>query len=142
MATRREQIILAVIAKLATLISLPAGRVFRSRETAITRGEAPCVVVQKKSEPPPENRNVAEMRLGFVIEVYTRGENGEADADPIENEIHALLMADRTLGDTCLLLDANGTDWEGADADQPAHITLMGFSAMYRVEPENLSEPA
>lgn len=142
MPTRRETIILAALAKLQTLTTLAATRVYRSREAAITRGESPCVVLRKVSDPVPENRNVDEHRLAFVVEVYARGENAEAIADPIENEIHKVLLADCTLGGVCTLLLASDTDFEGADADQPAHRTLMHFTAAYRVEYQDLSKPA
>jgi len=142
MASRREAIILAVRAKLNQLATVPASRVYRSRETAITRAESPAVVLRKDSDPAPENRNVDERRLHFVIEIYTRGENAEADADPIEVEIHDALMVDRTLGDKCILLEAGDTIFVDANADLPAHRTEMHFSALYRVKPEGLSNPA
>lgn len=142
MPTRREQIILAVKAKLITLSTVPAARIYRSREAAITRGESPCVVLRKVTDPIPENRNVDERRFSFVVEVYARGENAEAVADPIEDEIHRVLMADCTLAGACTLLLASDTDFQGADADQPAHRTLMHFTASYRVEYQDLSKPA
>ncbi|PYJ07914.1 MAG: hypothetical protein DMF06_14250 [Verrucomicrobia bacterium] len=142
MASIREQIILAVLAKLQALQTLPATSIFRSRQTAITREESPCAVLRKLVEPAPENRNVDERRLEFAVEIYTRGDDAEAAADPIEVEIHAVLMADRTLGGSCTLLLAVDTIFEGADADQPAHRTEMHFSALYRVDSNDLSKPA
>jgi hypothetical protein len=142
MASRREAIILAVRAKLEALATVPASHVYRSRETAVTREESPAVVLRKDRDPAPENRNVDEHRLHFVVEIYTRGEDAEADADPIEVEIHAALMVDRTLGNKCILLEAGDTIFAGANADLPAHCTEMHFSALYRVEPGGLSNPA
>jgi hypothetical protein len=142
MASIREQIIVAVLAKLEALQSLPATSIFRSRQTAITRAQSPCAVVRKLVEPAPENRNVDERRLAFVVEIYTRGDDAEAAADPIEAEIHAVLMADRALGGVCTLLLPADTIFEGADADQPAHRTEMHFSAMYRADSNDLGKPA
>lgn len=142
MATIRENIMLAVLAKLNALTSLPATKVFRCRNTAITRGESPCLVLRKDKEEAPEVFNVHERHLNFVIEIFVRGENGESDADPIEAEVHNVLMIDRTLGGKCTLLIAEDTEFEAEDADLTAHQTIMRFSALYRVEPENLSQAA
>lgn len=139
MATIRENIMLAVLAKLGALTSLPATKVFRCRKTAVTRDESPCLVLRKESEPLPEVRSVHERYLHFVIEIFVRSENGEADADTIEAEVHNVLMTDRTLGGKCTLLNAGETVFEDEDADLTAHKTIMRFSALYRVESENLS---
>jgi hypothetical protein len=139
MATIRENIMLAVLAKLSAMSSLPASKVFRNRKTAITRGDSPALLLRKDNEPAPEVVNVHQRQLHFVIEIYVRGENGESDADPIEAEVHNKLMMDRTLGGKCTLLIAADTEYESADADLTAHRTIMRFNALYRVEPENLS---
>jgi hypothetical protein len=140
MATLREQVLLAAFGKLQTLSSIQSSHVFRDRWTAVTRDESPAMVIRKESEAAPDSYNVAQHRIRFVVEIFTRGSDAEAAADPIEDEVHKKLMADRTLGGVCLLLDAAETEFEGADADGAAHKTIMHFEALYRVAPENLSE--
>lgn len=142
MATLRENIMAAVLAKLTALTTLPAAKVFRSKTTAVTRDESPCMVLRKDHELGPEIFNVHQRQLNFIVEIYVRGDNGETDADPIEAEVHQQLMADRTLGGSCVLLGAGDTEYESEDADLAAHRTRMRFSALYRVEPDDLSVAA
>lgn len=139
MTTLREGVMAAVLSRLVTMSSLASSKIFRSRETAITRAESPCIVLRKQSEDSPENFNVAQRELVFAVDIYSRGENAEVDTDGIENEVHSKLFADRTLGGACTILHALQTEWVGEDADQTAHRSTMTYKAVYRCLPEDLS---
>jgi hypothetical protein len=139
MTTLREGIMSAVLNKLVTMSSLASTKVFRSRETAITRAESPCIVLRKVSEADPETFNVSQRELVFAVDIFSRGENAEVDTDAIENEVHSKLMAERTLGGKCTLLKALDTEWASDDADQDAHKATMKFSALYRCQSDDLS---
>ena len=100
MTATRENILSAIAATLATVDGV-SGRIWRSRVDALLRDEAPAIVIEPASDDPlPQqvSTNRIDWRLSVTIAVNVRGNVPDAIASPILADIHARLMADRTLG--------------------------------------------
>ena len=132
MASKRESIINAVISALTGTTGV-GSNIFRSRQEPIDRDTAPAIIVRWVSDLPEfVGVNVMNSRLTFVVEVYTRGYQADALADPIAVSAYAKIMANRTLGGGCLDITGGNqaVDMDSADAD--ACILTMEFEALYR----------
>lgn len=134
--TLREQIVRAVVERLSSLRSVPRQSVFRSRQQALSSSELPAVVVRKVSDVIGERQGAHELTLG--VEIYTRGEAAEADADPIAEEAHRALTT-FAVANTVLVPD--DTAFDDADADGGAHRTIMIFKARYFCDTSDLAQP-
>lgn len=133
MASKREQIIDAIVAALAGTVGVST-RIFRSRAAAVARGETPCLVVRPLSETPGDNVvNQREARLLVAIEVYVRSDAApDSAADDTEVSLHSKLMTDA--GITALVIDRSAvqTIFEQDDADESALIVQMQYEFWYR----------
>ena len=139
MSTKREQIVLAVMAALAGTVDVGT-RIFRSREEALNRDEAPALAVAWEDEDPTEELSgLIEKKLTVVVSVYTRGDEPDALADPIVESVHSKIMAETTLGGLAIDVSEGGTSREGAEADQTAGFVNMRFVVWYRHQRANLS---
>jgi hypothetical protein len=98
MPSRREQILAAVATTLAGTTGVST-RIYRSREEALQRNEAPAIIIT-----PGPDTNQAEraqgasmcrldQRLTIEITIYVRGAIPDQLADPIEVDLHKKLMA-------------------------------------------------
>lgn len=98
MSSKREQI-LARVETLLINTNGVAGRVFRSRQQAFNRDEAPAIVI----EPGRDMPRVVTMchmdwTLDLLVAIYARGVVPDREADPIAVAVHNELMGDRSLG--------------------------------------------
>lgn len=100
-------------------------RIYRSRAQAYARSEAPAITISPGEEKPanaPRTIGASMCRLDNVlpvlIEVYVRGDVPDQLADPIGIDIHARMMADRTMGGLAIDVQPDGwrPDYEAADA--------------------------
>lgn len=139
MSTKREQIIVAIMAALAGTTGVDA-RIFRSREEALTREEAPALVVMPDGEDPAEEvSGFVEKKLTIVVGVYVRGDVPDQLADPVVESVHAKIMAATTLGGLAIDISEGGTSWEMQEADQTAGFVNMRFVVWYRHQRATLS---
>lgn len=139
MTTRREQILQAIVAVLDGTTDV-GSNIYRSRMEALTRAEAPALIVSWESEEPTEDvTGQMEKRLTVQVGVYTRGNEPDTLADPIVDSVHAQIMGEPTLGGLAMDISEGGTTVEYDEADQTAAIVNMRFVVWYRHARANLS---
>lgn len=99
-------------------------RIYRSRSQAYGRNEAPAITISPGEEKPvnaPRTIGASMARLDLylpvLIEIYVRGDIPDQLADPIGVDIHARMMADRTMGGLAVEVQPDGwrPDYEPAD---------------------------
>jgi hypothetical protein len=141
MASRREQIIEAIRVKLATIVGVT---VYRSRITAINRGEGVAIVI--RPAPPPlgeevtqRNNDLSERELLVAVEIIARGAIPDQVADPFSVSAHAKVMEDQTVGGLCLRMRELGTQWFLDDADLDACIVSTRYLIHYRTVANTLN---
>jgi hypothetical protein len=124
-ASIREQI----LHRIAT-VTLPGtvqvgSRIYRSRVQAYSRSEAPAITVSPGEDNPANAPRTTGASLGrldqvlpVLIEIYVRGDVPDQLADPIGVDVHARMMADRTMGGLAHDVQPDGwrPDYEPADA--------------------------
>lgn len=138
MTTRREQIVLAVIARLATVPGVTG--VHRSRDDAMSREESPALAVRwVDDEPRAYVHPYTEKHLLIEVGVYQRGTEPDALADPVCEAVHAALMTEPTLGGLCMDLDEDGTRLETDESDACSGWITMRFRAWYRHRRDTLT---
>ena len=141
MPTRREQILSAVAAALATTSGVN-GRVYRSRQEAFSRSESPSVIVEpgpESSGPEPVSTCKIDHTLTLVVAVYARGTIPDQVADPVVQSVHSLLMADRSLGGLVMDIWPLGRDPQFEAADSAAVVEVLSYRVRYRTSVTDLS---
>ena len=141
MPTRREQILSAVAAALATT-SGANGRVYRSRQEAFSRSESPSVIVEpgpESSGPEPVSTCKIDHTLTLVVAVYARGLVPDQEADPVVQSVHSLLMADRSLGGLVMDIWPLSRDPQFEAADSAAVVEVLSYRVRYRTSVTDLS---
>jgi hypothetical protein len=137
--TKREQIILSLMAKLYTVPGV-AGRIYRSREDALSRDESPSIILYWDNERVEEIVTAGSDKfLSIIISVYQRGEVPDKLADPIVEAVHFAVMQDPSLGGTVIDLAEDGTSVDFSEADQDAVIIDMRYIVHYRHSRSNLA---
>jgi hypothetical protein len=121
----REQI-LAHIATVTLPGTVQVGtRIYRSRVQALSRSEAPALIVSPGEDNPVNAPRTTGASLGrldqalpVLIETYVRGDVPDQLADPIGVDVHARMMSDRTLGGLAHDVQPDGwaPQYEAADA--------------------------
>lgn len=134
--TKSEQIVAAV----HTLLG-PVGTCYRSRVEAFTRNEAPAIVVEPGPTQPPEEISGCKLdwQQAITIAVYTRGAVPDQLASPIIRNVHAALMADRTLGGLAIDIMPGPQDPQLASADQPACWYVLTYQVRFRTSITDLA---
>ena len=139
--TRREQILSAVAAALATTAGV-GGRVYRSRVEAFSRNEAPALIIEPGPDPAEVYANCKlDWRLTLLIVIYTRGQIPDQLADPILLDAHSKLMADRTLGGLAIDIVPTLSDPQRDKADLTSLWQVNTYQVRYRTAVDNLSSP-
>ena len=96
--TKSEQIMAAVTTLMGGLNGIT---VYRSRVDALSRRQAPALVISQEGNvpgPTPVSTCKIDWDLTVNMEFYCRGAIPDSQASPFIAAAHALLMADRTLG--------------------------------------------
>ncbi len=102
--SRAESITEAVVEALTTpaMTSVPAARVYRDLNDALSSESWPAVLVETGDEPPPQTAAIGRKfrSLDVVVTVLAASSGGSphTDADAAVVEAFGRLMADRTLG--------------------------------------------
>lgn len=146
-ASRREQILQAIVTTLAGT-TLVGSRIWRSRVEALSRDEAPAIVVAPGIDKSvdPENGGgssfgVLDQELMVAIAVYVRGIAPDSLADPIEVDVHSKLMADRTIGGLAFDIYPIKRTPQIEEGDQAAGWMVTEFKVRYRTSVANISAP-
>ena len=125
MASIREQILERI-----RTVTLPGTvqvgqRIYRSRAQAYSRSEAPAITISPGEDNPVNAPRTIGAGLGrldqalpVLVEIYVRGDVPDQLADPIGVDVHARMMADRTMGGLAHDVQPDGfrPEYEQADA--------------------------
>ena len=129
--SKRESIIQHIVTALGAVSSITG--VYRSREDALSREEAPALVVRPVREDPRALVHAyTEKDLLVSISIYTRGAAPDQAADPISEQVYALLLGAPTLGGLAIDTTDAGTSWELDEADATACWTELQLKVWYR----------
>ena len=140
MTTRREQILTAIATALAGTTGV-GSRIYRSRVEAFSRGESPAISLEPINDTPATNTSLPTLdwSLTVRIAVIVRGAIPDQLADPIVESLHALLMADLTLGGYAMDIIPSSVDFQLIEADQPAGVVLCDYVIRYRTSLADLT---
>lgn len=125
MASIREQILSRIANTVLPGTVQVGSRIYRSRVEAYSRSEAPAITVSPGEDSPANAPRTTGASLGrldqslpVLIEIYVRGNVPDQLADPIGVDVHARMMADRTLGGLAQDVQPDGwrPQYEPADA--------------------------
>lgn len=126
-----DRIVAAIVLALSAVVGVD-GRVFRSRELAILRGETPCIVVLLGGESSTAfGEDVDDNRLTVDIEISTRGDPYDQIADPIVVDAHRLLRTDPGLWDIVTAVRRKERTWAAEEADATAGCVTMKYELRY-----------
>ena len=143
----REQI----LNRIAT-VTLPGtvqvgNRIYRSRAQAYSRSEAPAITVSPGEDNPVNAPRTTGASLGrldqalpVLIEVYVRGDVPDQLADPIGVDVHARMMADRTMGGLAHDVQPDGWAPQYEPADATAGWIGQRFLVRYRTKDDAINE--
>lgn len=132
MSSRREQILDAIAITLAAAAGVD-GRSYRSRIEALSRDEAPALVV----EPGQDTAQVVNLcklnwSLDVLVSVYARGEEPDGVADETIVSVHSLIMADRTIGGLAYDVVPTTVSFDLERADTASCWTQLVYRVSYR----------
>ena len=125
MASIREQILSRIANTVLPGTVQVGSRIYRSRVEAYSRSEAPAITVSPGEDSPANAPRTTGASLGrldqwlpVLIEIYVRGNVPDQLADLIGVDVHARMMADRTLGGLAQDVQPDGwrPQYEPADA--------------------------
>lgn len=138
MTTRRESILAHIATTLATTTGIST--VYRSRVEAFSRDEAPALIVEPIADNcTPITTCKLSWALDVAVVVHTRGSVPDTLADPIIQSAHALLMADRTLGNRCIDIIPTTSDFQRDKADLTSLWMINTYRVTYRTSQSNLA---
>jgi hypothetical protein len=138
--TKQEQIVAVLYAALENTAGV-SGRIYRSRTEAFSRDESPAVTVEHgpaSASVPPVSTCYIDWTFQVVIGVYSRGQHGisgpspDQAADPVIRQIHANLMADRSVGGLAMDLIPLSRDPQLQSAENPAMWTVLSYQVRFR----------
>ena len=139
MASIREQILERIRTSTLPGTVQVGTRIYRSRAQAYSRSEAPAICISPGEEKPvnaPHTIGASMGRLDLylpvLIEVYVRGDIPDQLADPIGVDIHARMMADRTMGGLAIEVQPDGWMPQYEPADATAGWMGQKFLIRYR----------
>lgn len=132
----REQILLAVVARLRPPASRLGATLHRSPTVAITREQCPALVVFPESDAITERANDRATReLTVRITALARAvppAMPETEADALLTVAHAALMTDVNLGGLALGIREIECEWDVEDADAVAAAIPARYRISYR----------
>lgn len=133
MATRREAILDALLAKLATVSNVAE---YRSRLDPVDRSEGIAALLYPESESTQDSGigQTLIRRLTVRVDVIARGAVPDEVADTAVGACHAAIMADTTLAGACVAIEEAGIDWEMESADQDAVRVSRRYDVVYSVK--------
>ena len=121
-------------------------RIYRSRAQAYSRSEAPAITVSPGEDNPVNAPRTTGASLGrldqvlpVLIEIYVRGDVPDQLADPIGVDVHARMMADRSLGGLAHDVQPDGWRPEYEQADATAGWIGHKFLIRYRTRDDAIN---
>lgn len=145
-ASLREQILQRIATTVLPGTVQVGSRIYRSRAQAYSRSEAPAITVSPGEDNPVNAPRTTGASLGrldqvlpVLIEVYVRGDVPDQLADPIGVDVHARMMADRTLGGLAHDVQPDGWRPEYEQADATAGWIGHKFLIRYRTRDDAIN---
>jgi hypothetical protein len=121
-------------------------RIYRSRVQALSRSEAPALIVSPGEDNPVNSPRTTGASLGrldnalvALIETYVRGDVPDQLADPIVTDVHARMMADRTMGGLAHDVQPDGYLPEMEAADATSGRMTQRFLIRYRTRDDAIN---
>lgn len=140
MAYTRRETILAAMRTALTGTTGVSTRIYRSRVEALARAETPAILIEPVQDQPTL---VAVTKLNWDltvrVSVVVRGAIPDQVADPIIEDLHRKLLADKSLGGTAQDLTAGPVSWQLVDGDQPVGLVSLDYRVQYRTTETNLT---
>ena len=122
-------------------------RIYRSRAQAYSRSEAPAITISPGEDNPVNAPRTIGASLGrldqalpVLIEIYVRGDVPDQLADPIGVDVHARMMADRTMGGLAHDVQPDGFRPEYEQADASAGWMQYRFLIRYRTRDDAIDQ--
>jgi len=135
----REQILAHIATETLPGTVQVGQRIYRSRAQAYSRDEAPAITISPGEDNPVNAPRTIGASLGrldsllpVLIEIYVRGDVPDQLADPIGVDVHARMMADRTLGGLAHDVQPDGWRPQYEQADATAGWIGHKFLIRYR----------
>ena len=145
-ASLREQILQRIATTVLPGTVQVGSRIYRSRAQAYSRSEAPAITVSPGEDNPVNAPRTTGASLGrldqvlpVLIEIYVRGDVPDQLADPIGVDVHARMMADRTLGGLAHDVQPDGWRPEYEQADATAGWIGHKFLIRYRTRDDAIN---
>lgn len=139
--TKREQILVALEAALQDTVGV-TGRVYRSRVEPVSKNEGAALVIEPVKDTPAQNTSLPTLDWTFLVNfvVVIRSDVPDSAADPIFSSLHALLMADLTLGGLAIDVQPAPVDFNFVEADTPAGVFKCAYIIRYRTLVDTLNQ--
>ena len=140
-AIKREQILAAIVDALDGTVEVGT-RIYRSRQEAFARNEAPAILIEPGTDTPteqPVSICKIDWRFPVIVTVHTRGAIPEQLAAPIIADIHSRLMADRQLGGLAFDIWPGPVEHQREQADAAAGWTTCTYVVRYRTSVTDLA---
>jgi hypothetical protein len=142
----REQILAHIATVTMPGVVQVGTRIYRSRAQAYSRSEAPAITISPGEDKPVNAPRTIGASLGrldnvlpVLIEIYVRGDVPDQLADPIGVDVHARMMADRTLGGLAHDVQPDGWRPEYEQADATAGWIGHKFLIRYRTRDDAIN---
>jgi hypothetical protein len=138
----REQLLQALVARLAPVASAQGAGVLRSPTLAVPREQCPALLLFPESEAITERANDRVTRdLTVRFTALARGDDAAQVADALLVAAHTALFADANLGGLALGLKELDTEWDLEDADATVCAIPARYRITYRTLISDLSTP-
>jgi hypothetical protein len=142
----REQILNRIVTVTLLGTVQVGNRIYRSRAQAYSRSEAPAITISPGEDNPVNAPRTIGASLGkldnvlpVLIEIYVRGDVPDQLADPIGVDVHAKMMADRTLGGLAHDVQPDGWAPQYEQADTTAGWIGHKFLIRYRTRDDAIN---
>ena len=147
MASIREQILERIRTVTLPGTAQVGQRIYRSRAQAYSRSEAPAITISPGEDNPVNAPRTIGAGLGrldqalpVLVEIYVRGDVPDQLADPIGVDVHARMMADRTMGGLAHDVQPDGWRPEWDQADGSAGWMQHRFLIRYRTRDDAIDQ--
>lgn len=141
MTSLREQILAAIQARLLPTAGV-SGRVFRSRNEAVARGEMPAIIVQPIKDRAESIGGICKTnrRLTVKIAILVHADIPDQAADPIAVDLHPRLVTpgDTTLGGLAIDIEPLEDDFQFSATDG---VIVLVYEVQYRHSVFDLASP-
>jgi hypothetical protein len=139
-ASLREQLLHALVVRLAPVAATRGANLLRSPTLAVPREQSPALLLFPESDAITERANDRVTReLTIRLTALARGDDAAAVADALLVTAHAALFTDVNFGGLALGLRELDTEWDLEDADAEACAIPARYRITYRTLVSDLS---